>query len=285
VGLPAIADHDMVEVDGIWQGSDQGYEDRWSALAAVDAVHAAISTTGDDAEAAKSADQIEMVLREASDGVILDVGCGYGRIAKYVLPVREFDGYVGLDGSITMLRLFRDRYRNNAPEQRTPLMLLHGRIDDVRLSDGSVDNVVIVGVLLHNPKKVARRVIAEARRVLRAGGKLIVMHDLPNSTTAAALPGHLYLGLLALLGRRDLNGPLRYWSKSQVRRLFVDFEDVRILENGLAVLPKRIIGMPVAFNHWYRRTLYESVQRFAEHHFSARLRGALYGNVSVIATK
>ena len=53
-----------------------------------------------------------------------------------------------------------------------------------------------------------------------------------------------------------------------------------IHENGLAVLPKDLIGMPAAFNRWYRRTLHDSVQGFASRHFSARLRGKLYGNVS-----
>src|SRR4029077_11062244 len=99
-------------------------------------------------------------------GIVLDVGCGYGRIAKYLLPLRSLPGYVGLDGSPTMLGTFSERYSRRPEEQRTPLLLIRSPIDDLPLTDGSVQSVVISAVLLHNPKRVSAGAIDEAHRVL-----------------------------------------------------------------------------------------------------------------------
>ena len=133
------------------------------ARALVDPVHAAIAVTGAEAERIKSAPDIEFLVDRAVDGVVLDLGCGYGRVAKYLLPVRRFDGYVGIDGSLTMLELFLERYRSRTVEQATPILLMHGSIEQIKLPSASVDNVVISAVLLHNSKRSTRAVLSEAR--------------------------------------------------------------------------------------------------------------------------
>ncbi len=101
-----------------------------------------------------------------------------------------------------MLQLFRDRYDASELEQRTPLLLVQSAIDDVKLPDASVDTVVIAAVLLHNPKPVTRAVLREAHRVLRPGGRILVLNDLPNSRTPATLPNRLYVLALEVSGRR-----------------------------------------------------------------------------------
>ena len=104
------------------------------------------------------APDIEFLLDSLVDGVVLDLGCGYGRLAKYALPRRSFETYIGLDGSLTMLGLFADRYRTDESEHGTPLMLIHSRIETIPLPDGSVDNVVIAGVLLHNSRRITHQI-------------------------------------------------------------------------------------------------------------------------------
>ena len=217
--LPHVTDDRFVLEDGIWCRPDERRDERWSADAAVDPIHAAISATGTEAERIKSAPDLEFLLEQAVDGVVLDLGCGYGRVAKYLLPVRAFDGYVGIDGSLTMLELFRERYHSNELEQNTPLLLIHGSIDDIKLADASVDNVVISAVLLHNSKQVTRAVVREAHRVLRPGGRLVVLSDLPNSRTLATLPNRLYVAALELTGHGDRNGPVRPYSRAEVDAL------------------------------------------------------------------
>jgi SAM-dependent methyltransferase len=283
--LPDITDDRLVRRGGIWCLPDQVPDDRWSADAAVDPIHAAIAATGTEAERAKSGPDIEFLLDRAVDGVVLDLGCGYGRVAKYLLPVRPFDGYVGIDGSITMLQLFHERYQSHELERATPLLLIHGSIDDIKLADGSVDNVVISAVLLHNSKRVTRTVVREVHRVLRPGGRFIVLSDLPNSRTLAALPNRLYVLALQLTGRGERNGPVRRYSRSEVRALFGDFQDVRVHTKGHAILPKRLPGLPDSLSRRYRVFVHDPVGRWAEHRIPAPVLDRMYGNVRVSATR
>jgi SAM-dependent methyltransferase len=282
---PAVTDDRFVLRDGIWCSPDAQRRERWSADAEVDPIHAALAATGVDAERAKSRRDIDFLLDRALDGILLDLGCGYGRVAKYLLPARTFDGYIGIDGSMTMLRLFRERYQSNELEQRTPLLLMHGSIDDIKLADASVDTVVIAAVLLHNPKAVTRTVVREARRVLRPGGRLIVLNDLPNSRTPAALPNQLYMTALLLSGHGDRNGPVRTYSRSEVQALFGDFTDVRIETKGRALLPKRIPGAPDSLSRRYRSFVHDPVHLWAEHRIPAALLDRMYFNVCVSATR
>ncbi len=280
-----VTDDGLVLHDGIWSAPDARPQDRWSADAAVDPIHAALATSGVDAERTKSRRNVEFLLEHVLDGSLLDLGCGYGRVAKYLLPVRTFDRYVGLDGSLTMLRLFHDRYAASELEQRTPLVLLHGSIDDVKLADGSVDTVVVAAVLLHNPKRVTRAVVREAHRVLRPGGRLLVFNDLPNASTPAALANRVYVFGLDLLGHGDRNGPVRTWSRHEVEELFAGFADVRIECRGLAVLPKRIPGAPARLDRAYRNRVHDPVKRSAQRRLPKAWLDRWYFNVRVRATR
>jgi ubiquinone/menaquinone biosynthesis C-methylase UbiE len=280
-----LSDPSFVLIDSIWQRPSERLVERWSADASVDPIHAAIAVSGEDAEARKSAPDVEFLLASIVDGLVLDLGCGYGRLAKYVLPRRDFDTYIGLDGSQTMLALFADRYRANEMEHRTPLMLVHSPIEKIPLPDRSVDNVVISAVLLHNSKKTTRRVVDEARRVLRAGGRLVVLSDLPNKRTLAAVVGVLYLAWLAAIGRGQQNGPVRRYSLGETRRLFAAFQDVRIETKGVAILPKGFPGLPAATNRSYRRAVHDRVEQIAVRKLPTALLRHLYGDVRVVAVR
>jgi SAM-dependent methyltransferase len=283
--LPEVTDPRMVPVDGIWCRPDEQRSERWSADAAIDPIHTAISTHGAESEERKSAPDVALLLDRALDGLVLDLGCGYGRLAKYTLPVRRFDGYIGLDGSMTMLRLFWNRYQASAREQTTPLLLINSSIDRIVLPDAAVDTVVISGVLLHNPKAVTRRALTEVRRVLRPGGRLIVLSDLPNSRTVAAVPGRLYLLALALFGRGDQNGPVRSYSRREVTDLFAGFCDVEVITKGHALLPKDLPRVPESVNRAYRKFVCDPIQWLTERYVPARTLDRMYGNVSVVATR
>jgi SAM-dependent methyltransferase len=107
---------------------------------------------------ARADDVHEQVARRVvAEGLtpLLDVGCGEGELARR-LP----DGsWVGLDSSPTML-------------ERAPEPNVQGDATELPFPDSSFGSVALLYVLYHLPEP--ERALAEARRVLRAGGLVAV---------------------------------------------------------------------------------------------------------------
>jgi SAM-dependent methyltransferase len=229
----------------------------WDGMAGEDPVHAAVSAPDEAAEAEKSERVVELLARELPDGVVADLGCGYGRIAKYLLPRRRFAGYVGVDGSATMLTLFDRRYQARPEEQRTPLVLLKSPIDRLPIEDASLDAVFSCAVLLHNPKAGTRAAVAEILRVLKPGGKVVIVDSFPARGTLVGLFGTAYQLAYALRGKGETNGPVRYFTRGEVEGIFSAFREVRVAPSGLVTLPKRYPFLGGRLNAAYRRGIYD----------------------------
>src|SRR3984885_3132452 len=99
---------------------------------------------------------------------VLDLGAG-GGIAVLLSPRRIAPGgkAYGLDGSPDMVTLARE---NAAQAGVTNAEFLHGHIEDIPLPDGHVD--VVISNCVINLSADKPRVLAEAFRVLRPGGRL-----------------------------------------------------------------------------------------------------------------
>jgi SAM-dependent methyltransferase len=99
---------------------------------------------------------------------VLDLGSG-GGLDVLLSARRVAPGGIayGLDASPDMLTLAR---ANAAQAGITNARFLHGRIEDIPLPDGQVD--VIISNCVVNLSADKPRVLAEAFRVLRAGGRL-----------------------------------------------------------------------------------------------------------------
>lgn len=276
----------LEERGGIWLSADTHAGEPWSALAQQNSIHAAISVRSEQAEEQKSQDAIDQLdALVGADDVMLDVGCGYGRLSKYLLARKPIAGYIGVDGSPEMLRQFRTRYDDSPLEQRTPHLLLQGPIDRIRLHNSSVDVAVIAGVLLHNPKDVVHDIVAEVRRVLRPGGRLIVQNDLPNLWGGAALQGNLYLAWLRLRGQAKRNGPLRYYRYREVVDLLDGFELDTVQRNGFGLFAKTLLGGDRSTVGRTYRKLAERANEFVGKLLPDRVVQHLYVHLTLVATR
>jgi ubiquinone/menaquinone biosynthesis C-methylase UbiE len=237
----------------------------WDTLANENPTHAVISAKDEADAALKSRDQIEDMKRNLKEGdILLDLGCGYGRVAQYLLPQIELGGYIGVDSSHTMLSLFLQRHKMNSLEQRTPLLLVNADIHTIPLADKSVDIVIVCAVFLHNHKDVVRKSIAELERIIKPNGKLLVYSSFPYGTSLLGVQGHLYQAFLNLMGKPFKNGPVRYYSKREVSKLLKGFAEVELIPTGFAVLPKTIIFLPRPVEKLYRLGIANPVNRFLE---------------------
>jgi ArsR family transcriptional regulator len=141
-----------------------------------------------------------------ADWVVGDLGCGAGQVSAALAPcVRRV---VAVDESAAMVQAARRRLKGVANVE-----IRRGRLESLPIDDGELDAAVLVLVLHHLPTPVAA--IAEAARVLKPGGRLLVADMLPHDREAYRRQmGHVWLG----------------FDEEHVRRVFDagGFEDCRI---------------------------------------------------------
>mgnify|MGYP006275444995 CR=1 FL=1 len=117
---------------------------------------------------------------------IADLGCGSGELAATLAPFVK--AVIGIDASAAMIKAARDHLRRHENVQ-----LKRGDLGSVPLDDASVDAATIVLVLHHlaQPAEALR----EAGRVLRPGGKLLIVDMLPHAHREyQQMMGHVWMG-------------------------------------------------------------------------------------------
>ena len=237
----------------------------WDKLALENPTHAVISAADEAAAAQKSIEQNEHIKSYVTDNtVLLDYGCGYGRVAKYLLPSNQLAGYIGLDSAYEMLQLFKQRYDQEESEQRTPLLLINSDINDVPIANQTIDVVVVSAVFLHNHKSIVAQSISELTRVVKPGGTVLVYSSFPRLVTMMGMQGALYQMLLNLLGQPYKNGPVRYYTAKEIVRLFSEFAQVDLVPVGFSVLPKTIIFLPWPLEVVWRVGIANPINRLLE---------------------
>jgi ArsR family transcriptional regulator len=148
---------------------------------------AALAALGDAGGAARVEDEasVDALIRRALDGVpigeLLDIGTGSGRILR--LLGEQADRAVGIDISREMLLLARSNLHAAGLDH---LMVRQGNMYQLRFDDGSFDTVTIDQVLFQAEQP--GQVLAEAARVLRPGGRLLLVEFLTEPEVAPAEP-------------------------------------------------------------------------------------------------
>lgn len=134
--------------------------------AAIEDPFSAICTGYDEKEFETSKDSIvfqaNMPLRK--DFVVLEIGCGLGRTAKFVAP--NVKKYVGVDFSKNMIEKAKKR---NAKLPNVEFFINDGLSLDI-LESNQFDLVYCELVFQHVSKEVTRSYVKEAHRVLKPNG-------------------------------------------------------------------------------------------------------------------
>jgi ubiquinone/menaquinone biosynthesis C-methylase UbiE len=120
---------------------------------------------------------------------VLDIGCGTGTLLLTAARLHPSARYRGIDPAPEMI----DRARAKAARAGVELTLEVGVAEALELEDASVDVVLSSLMLHHLPPPTLDLALAEAVRVLRPGGRLVVI-DFPGA-------GPLFHRLGGLLGR------------------------------------------------------------------------------------
>ncbi|MBN2370892.1 MAG: class I SAM-dependent methyltransferase [Vicinamibacteria bacterium] len=143
----------------------------------------------------------------------LDLGCGPGAFARH-FPA---DSYVGVDINARYIGYARRRFHGDF------------RVGDARrleFPDGFFNQVLIFGLLHHVDDAIVHAMLGECRRVLTAGGSILVIEDIPAVSRLNVI-GHLIH--LAENGRH-IRPPEAY------RRLYSEIftiEKERIIASGI----------------------------------------------------
>ena len=115
-----------------------------------------------------------------------DLGCGNGQTTEALAPFVA--KVVAVDGSEAMLASARERLA-----RFDNVELRQGELEELPLADGQLDAAVLFLALHHLPEP--SRALAEARRVLAPGGRLLVVDMLPHDREDFRQQmGHVWLG-------------------------------------------------------------------------------------------
>lgn len=281
-----IKAHSTIDKKGILVAKEIAEKTVWDKLAIENPTHAVISAKNEEDAANKSIEQITDIKQFLkSDDILLDLGTGYGRVAKYLLPGMPLAGYVGVDSSYEMLTLFKQRYEATEAEQETPLLLINADIHTLPLRDASVDTVLVSAVFLHNHKNVVTASMSEVTRVVKPGGKVLVYSSFPRTATLMGLQGHSYQMFLNLLGRPFKNGPVRYYRSKEISKLFDGFSEVELRPVGFSVIPKSLIFLPKPLDKIWRVGIANPINQALEHITPARLKPYFAVHYDVIAKR
>lgn len=179
---------------------------------------------------------------------VLDVACGTGDLTQAFARMTEAGEVIGGDFTPAMLDLARDKQRKLPGAQSDRLRYVDADAMALAFEDASVD-VLSIAFGIRNVQDVPAA-LAEFRRVLRPGGRLIILEfDRPKNPIVRA-GNDFYSGWLmprtASLIARDKSGAYRYLPKSVETFLTMDQLVERVGSAGFARVTTRPLTLGIA---------------------------------------
>jgi ubiquinone/menaquinone biosynthesis C-methylase UbiE len=160
----------------------------------------------------------------APDGDLVDVGCGSGRLAAYLTDHLRGGSYLGTDVVPELLEYARGR---------VPAHWRFELVEDLVIPapDASADMVTMFSVLTHLRHEESYLLLAEAKRVLRPGGRIVV------SFLEFGAPAHWKVFDVMLQAR----GTLPHLNQ------FIEAASLRVWAEHLGLAVERIASPPEPF--------------------------------------
>lgn len=177
-----------------------------------------------------------------ASGRLLDVGCGYGRLAIPIADACPGLRVTGIDGSAAMLQSFDELVAARDLGERVER--IHATVPPLPLTDEQFDVALSCAVLLHNPRRIVRAIVAEMVRTLKPGGLLILVDSFPALENPEGLANRVLNGLGE---RARAFGPVRPWSRGEVAALAAGLDAVRITPTGCTLLPRALGPVQLPF--------------------------------------
>jgi len=121
-----------------------------------------------------------------SDVVVGDLGCGTGTVSEWLSLFCK--RIIAVDASKEMLEAARENLAGHKH-----IHLRHGALENLPIDNGELDIALMILVLHYLPEP--KRVLAEAARTLKPGGRLLVLDMMPHDHEEyRQTMGHVWLG-------------------------------------------------------------------------------------------
>ena len=212
--------------------SRQQYGTVWDAVSASPrAARMSVAGYADPAEYARSgkatADDVARELQVSAADVVLEIGCGTGRIGVHLAP--RCRQWIGSDVSAAMLDHARDTLAGHA---NASFVRLNG-FDLAGVEDASVDVVYCSAVFMHLDEWDRYRYMTESLRVLRPGGR--AWFDNMNLLSREGWETFVELSRIDPAGRPPNISKTSTPQELEAYARHAGFADIRLREGGIFV--------------------------------------------------
>jgi len=158
------------------------------------------------------------ILKNTDHDLCLDLGCGGGRYITSSAML--FSKIIGIDFSESSLEIAKDYMHSTGAEN---IEFYNADLGDIKdIPDASADFAYSIAVFMHMPNETKRRALKELYRVLKPGGRAVLIEIVPLKEGAFDCPdirGEDWRDMIDEAGLEAENiGPADPFTKFKLRR-------------------------------------------------------------------